>query len=81
MKHLENELLEIFGKLNNQDPSTINLSDRLKEDLNMDSLNFLELEYEIQQLGAPELSDEEVEGILTVNDALLFAQKHIKSAD
>jgi acyl carrier protein len=69
---LERRVLEAISRVSHRPMESLNRDLRLKEDLGLDSLNYLELEYEIQQGGLPEIRFEDMSGVATISEVIGF---------
>jgi acyl carrier protein len=58
----------------NVEPSKVTLEAAFKEDLGADSLNLVEIAMELEDQFQKELSDDELENIVTVGDAVNFIE-------
>jgi acyl carrier protein len=61
----------------NVDPSKVTLEATFKEDLGADSLNLVEIAMELEDQFQRELSDDELENIITVGDAVRFIEEKL----
>ncbi len=69
-------IFEMIAEVLEIDPKTVHATDRLREDLGMDSLGSLELLSLISHELAIDLEMEEAMGIGTVADACAFVEKN-----
>ncbi|HLI50202.1 MAG TPA: acyl carrier protein [Thermomicrobiaceae bacterium] len=58
------------------DPEKVTPDAEFVQDLNADSLDLVELIMQLEEEFGVEISDEEAENIVTVNDAMEFIQEH-----
>lgn len=74
-------LKNIIAKENALDPNRINLSDRLIDDLNLDSLDLIELIVDIETEYDLQIDDYILDDVYTVQDALDLVKKYIRSQE
>lgn len=72
MPELELQVFQAISRVSHRPVETLSPGLRLKDDLGLDSLNFMELEYELQQSGLPELQVEEMAAIVTIAEVIDF---------
>lgn len=60
-----------------QDPEKIKLETRFKEDLNIDSLDALELMMELESAFCLEIPDDDAENLFTIQDVIEYLEKKI----
>lgn len=72
MPELELQVFQAISRVSHRPVETLSAGLRLKDDLGLDSLNFMELEYELQQSGLPELQIEEMAAIVTIAEVIDF---------
>lgn len=60
-----------------QDPEKIKLDTRFKEDLNIDSLDALELTMELESVFGLEMPDEDAEKLFTIQDVVDYLEKKL----
>lgn len=77
MNNIEEKVITFIAEIAEKDPLTVKKENELINDLGMDSIKFLELEYEIQQLTSQEITIEDLKHIKTVQQAIDFAQSLI----
>lgn len=70
-----------LAELIEREPSTIEESTRLEEDLEADSLDLVELAMSLEEELSLEIPDEELEGIRTVGDAVDFIAARVSATD
>ena len=70
-----------LAELIEREPSTIELTTRLEEDLEADSLDLVELAMSLEEELSLEIPDEELEGIRTVGDAVDFIAARVSATD
>jgi acyl carrier protein len=69
---LEQKVFQAISRISHYPLENLKGNLKLKEDLGLDSLNFMELEYELQQSGFPEFEVEEMAAIATVGEVIDF---------
>lgn len=74
MTNVFEQVQKIIVERLNVDPSKVTLEATFKEDLGADSLNLVEIAMELEDQFQKELSDDELENIVTVGDAVNFIQ-------
>lgn len=72
MPELERKILEAISRVSHRPVESLSGGLRLKDDLGLDSLNFMELEYELQQGGLPEFELEEMSAVATIGEVIDF---------
>lgn len=71
------KLKNVIAEVLNVDPNEIELKTTFKEDLGADSLDLFQIIMGIEETFDVEVSDDEVEGITTVEEALELIKKAI----
>jgi len=76
---------ELFDKIKgvivdrlNVEPEQVRPESRFREDLKADSLDLVELVMELEDAFSLEISDEDAEGIQTVQDVINYIEAHQK---
>ncbi len=69
---LEHKVFQAISRVSHVPVENLKGDDKLKEDLRLDSLNFMELEYELQQSGFPGFEVEEMAAIATISEVIDF---------
>lgn len=69
---LEQKVLQAISRVSRFPVDSLRPEQRLKDDLGLDSLNFMELEYELQQNGLPEIEMEDMAAIATIAEVIDF---------
>jgi acyl carrier protein len=72
MHGIREKVLEAISRVSRRPAETLDGSLNLREDLRLDSLNLLELEYELQQGGFPEIEIEELAAAATIAEVIEF---------
>jgi len=70
MTDLELQVFQAISRVSHRPVESLSAGLRLKDDLGLDSLNFMELEYELQQSGLPELPVEDMAAIFTIAEVI-----------
>lgn len=74
MSNVFEQVKKIIVERLNVDPSKVTIEATFKEDLGADSLNLVEIAMELEDQFQKELSDDELENIITVGDAVNFIE-------
>ncbi|MDF2556291.1 MAG: acpP [Bacillales bacterium] len=74
MTNVFEQVQKIIVERLNVEPSKVTLEAAFKEDLGADSLNLVEIAMELEDQFQKELSDDELENIVTVGDAVNFIE-------
>lgn len=77
MSNVFEQVQKIIVERLNVDPSKVTLEATFKEDLGADSLNLVEIAMELEDQFQRELSDDELENIITVGDAVRFIEEKL----
>ena len=73
-----NELKEILAKLFEVDPDEVTLEARLYEDLDLDSIDAVDLIVHLQEMTQRKFNPEEFKSVKTVNDVIVVIEKIIQ---
>lgn len=72
MVELESKVYKAISQVSHRPVDSLNGGLKLKDDLGLDSLNYMELEYELNQSGLPEIQLEEMAALLTIAEVIDF---------
>lgn len=72
---LDRKVMQAISRVSHRPVEKLSENLRLREDLGLDSLNLMELEYEIQQGGFPDLELENLTGVSTISDVIAYLRK------
>lgn len=72
------KVIAIVADKNDMAPETITAESRFREDLGIDSLDQVEMVMELEDKFNVKFSDEEMEGISTVQDAVKLVEKKLQ---
>ena len=75
---IEDEVIEAVAKQSGIDKDKLNLNSRLKEDLNMDSLDEAELAMQIEERYNITIPEGESGSLRTVNDIIKYVREYNK---
>ena len=73
-----NELKEILAKLFEVDPDEVTHEARLYEDLDLDSIDAVDLIVHVQEMTQRKFNPEEFKSVKTVNDVIVVIEKIIQ---
>ena len=73
-------VVAIFADMAHRDPSEITPDSGLIEDLNLDSLEMVELATELEDVFGLPIPDEDVDKLKTVGDVQTYIAAHVKTA-
>lgn len=74
LERLRAAMTELFTEL---DPAEIRLESRLVEDLDLDSIDAVDLTVKLQQLTGQRVEEGELRRLRTVADVVTLAQRHL----
>jgi acyl carrier protein len=73
-----NKIREVVVKKFKVQPQNVNVGTRLREDLNVDSLDAVELIMELEDTFNVKISDDEAQKLKTIGDIVSFIEPKIK---
>jgi acyl carrier protein len=73
-----NKIREVVVKKFKVQPQNVNAGTRLREDLNVDSLDAVELIMELEDTFSVKISDDEAQKLKTIGDIVNFIQPKVK---
>ena len=77
---VKEKIYEIVAKRMKVDVSTINDDTQLKKDLNADSIDIVEIIFELEELYTIDIDDSYAEQINTIGDAITVVEKIINDS-
>lgn len=77
---ISQQILEALGKKLNRDVSTIEIHQRLREDLGLDSLAMIELLFDVEEAFDLEIPDGDFHKLGTVGSVVQYVEEKAKSS-
>ena len=72
--NIELKVMQAISRVAHRPINTLNIGLSLRKDLSLDSLNALELEFELQQAGFPDIQLESLNAGSTIGDVIQFLE-------
>jgi len=73
---LTDKIIEILARVSGKPSDEIGADSRLIEDLELDSINFIELDHEMKANGLPPVPEKELHSIRLVADVIGLVSRH-----
>lgn len=80
-ENLTKKVIEILARVSGKPVSEIGPQSLLRQDLELDSLNFIELDFEIKHNGLPAIPEADLRDIQKVGDVVQLVLNHMKPAE
>ena len=78
---ISQQVYRTLGKYLRLDPSTLHPEDSLRDDLGLDSLQTIELVYEVESAFDLQVPDEDFGRLTTIAEVVLYLSERIRPAD
>ena len=78
-EELTQRIVAILAKVSGKPAATVHLESALIADLELDSINFIELDHEIRRNGLPQIPQEDLQTLVKVADVVRILSKFLSA--
>jgi len=79
IEELTQRIVAILAKVSGKPATTIDLDSALIADLELDSINFIELDHEIRHNGLPRIPEKDLPTLVKVGDVVQILSTYLKA--
>jgi len=78
-EELTQRVVAILSKVTGKPAATVHLDSALIDDLELDSINFIELDHEIRAVGLPRIPEADLQTLVKVADVVRILSKYLNA--
>lgn len=78
-EELTQRIVAILAKVSGKPAANVHLDSALIDDLELDSINFIELDHEIRRNGLPQIPEEDLQSLVKVGDVVRLLSTYLNS--